>query len=222
MKGILDKQQVADLFIDQHSVMVGGFMANGAPELLIDILLDSKLRDLHLISTDTAMPDKGSGRLITAKRIKRLTASHIGLNPNTGKQMFAEELDVELVPQGSLAERIRCGGAGLGGVLTPTGLGTLAAENKRVIEVEGQQFLLELPLRADIALIKASKADERGNLFYAKTTRNFNPLMATAATLVIAQVDEIVAKGQLEAESIATPGIFVDYLYCPAHQNQKE
>lgn len=215
MKPVLNSAQVAQLFTNQQRIMIGGFMANGAPEDLITILLESQLRDIHLISTDTAMPDRGCGRLITAKRVKQLTASHIGLNPNTGKQMFDGSLEVELVPQGSLAERIRCAGAGLGGALSPTGIGTQAAHGKQIVEVDGKPFLLEKPLSADVALIKASKADPRGNLFYNKTTRNFNPLMATAASMVIAQVDEIVDFGQLEAEAIATPGIFVDYLYCP-------
>ncbi len=194
------------------TVMIGGFMANGAPETLIDEILDSDITDLTLISTDTGMPESGSGRLICAKRIKKLYASHIGLNPETGRQMNSGELEVELVPQGTLAERIRSGGAGLGGVLTPTGLGTIVADGKQIIKVDNKHYILEKPLKADVALIRGSIVDYKGNVFYKKTTRNFNPLMATAAQTVIAEAEQIVEIGEIEPEAVHTPSIFVNYI----------
>jgi len=194
------------------TVMIGGFMANGAPETIIDAILDSDIRDLTLISTDTGMPESGSGRLICAKRISKLYASHIGLNPETGRQMNSGELDVELVPQGTLAEKIRAGGSGLGGVLTPTGIGTMVAEGKEVITIDGKPYLLEKPLRADVALIRGSIVDSKGNVFYKKTTQNFNPLMATAADIVIAEAETLVAPGEIQPEAVHTQSIFVDYI----------
>ncbi|WP_199911740.1 3-oxoacid CoA-transferase subunit A [Dongshaea marina] len=191
----IDKEQLFSCFKDGMTVMIGGFMGNGAPEGLIDLLLESKVREITLISTDTAFEQIGSGRLISAKRVSRLIASHIGLNPETGRQMNSEELHVELVPQGTLAERIRCAGAGLGGFLTPTGLGTLVAESKQTLRVEGKEYLLETPLFADLALIKGSQVDPCGNVFYRGTTQNFNPLMATAANKVIVEAGELVETG---------------------------
>ncbi|UGA56777.1 CoA transferase subunit A [Vibrio sp. VB16] len=213
MKKEISAEAIANRLHDGMTIMIGGFMANGAPEGLIDILLDNGIKDIKLISTDTGTPTKGSGRLIAATRIKKLTASHIGTNPETGKQMNEGVLEVELVPQGTLAERIRAGGAGLGGVLTPTGLGTLVAENKEIIMVDEKPFLLEKPIRADIAFIRGSVVDERGNVFYKKTTQNFNPLMATAADLVIVEAEQVVKVGEIEPECVHTPGLFVDYIY---------
>ncbi|MCG7587219.1 3-oxoacid CoA-transferase subunit A, partial [Photobacterium sp. OFAV2-7] len=184
MKKSISKSGIAELLHDNMTIMIGGFMANGAPEGLIDLLLENNISNITLISTDTGTPETGSGRLIKAKRVSKLYASHIGLNPETGNQMNTGTLDVELVPQGTLAERIRAGGAGLGGVLTPTGLGTLVAENKQVINIDGTDFLLEKPIRADLALIRGSVVDTKGNVFYKRTTQNFNPRMATAADTV--------------------------------------
>ena len=202
----------AGMVRDGMTLMIGGFMSNGTPEILVDALIEKGIGDLTVIGNDSGTPERGIGRLVAAGAVKTLITSHIGLNPMTGKLMHEGRIEVVLVPQGTLAERIRAGGAGLGGVLTPTGLGTAVAEGKEIITVDGKQFLLEKPLRADVALLRASVADENGSLFYKGTTRNFNPLMATAANLVIAAAEEIVAVGGIQAESIVTPGIFVDYI----------
>lgn len=213
MKKRISADAIASKLRDGMTIMIGGFMANGAPEGLIDILLEHNIKDITLISTDTATPTRGSGRLISAKRIRKLVASHIGTNPETGNQMNAAELEVELVPQGTLAERIRAGGAGLGGILTPTGLGTLVAENKQVITIDGKEFLLEKPIRADIAFVRGSLVDTKGNVFYNKTTQNFNPLMATAADLVIVEAEKVVEPGDIAPECVHTPSMFVDHVY---------
>ena len=205
-------QQVTECFKDGMTVMVGGFLAVGTPEALIDAILEQKTKDITVIANDTGFPDKGVGRLVVSRQIKKVIASHIGTNPETGKQMIAQELNVELVPQGTLAERIRCGGAGLGGVLTPTGVGTIVEEGKQKLLVDGVEYLLEKPLRADIALIRAKKADKAGNLIYDQSARNFNPLMALAADLVIAQVDELVEIGEIKPDEVMTPGVVVDKL----------
>lgn len=212
MKKAATTAQIEDLLHDGMTIMIGGFMATGAPERLIDLLIKKDIKDITLISTDTGSPGRGSSRLIAEKRVKKLYASHIGTNPETGKQMNEGTLEVELVPQGTLAERIRSAGAGLGGVLTPTGLGTIVAENKRVIEVDGKQYLLEMPLKADLAMIRGSKVDRRGNVFYSKTTQNFNPLMATAAETVVVEPEQIVELGNIEPEAVHTPSLYVDYI----------
>jgi acetate CoA/acetoacetate CoA-transferase alpha subunit len=176
-------------------------------------MVKSGLKDITLISND-AGNDKfdGIGTLICQKRVKKLIASHAGLNPQVAVQMNAGELEVELVPQGTLAERIRCGGTGLGGVLTPTGIGTVVAEGKQIITVNGKDYLLETPLRADVAVIKAWKADEFGNLVYRRAARNFNPMMAMAADIVIAEVEEVVPVGEIDPDMVMTPGVCVDYV----------
>ncbi|ENV3664401.1 MULTISPECIES: CoA transferase subunit A [Vibrio] len=212
MKKAATTEQIESLLHDGMTIMIGGFMATGAPERLIDLLIKKDIKNITLISTDTGSPGRGSSRLIAEKRVKKLYASHIGTNPETGKQMNEGTLEVELVPQGTLAERIRSAGAGLGGVLTPTGLGTIVAENKRVIEVDGKQYLLEMPLKADLALIRGSKVDRRGNVFYSKTTQNFNPLMATAAEIVVVEPEQIVELGDIEPEAVHTPSLYVDYI----------
>ncbi len=212
MKKAATTGQIESLLHDGMTIMIGGFMATGAPERLIDLLITKDIKNITLISTDTGSPGRGSSRLIAEKRVKKLYASHIGTNPETGKQMNEGTLEVELVPQGTLAERIRCAGAGLGGVLTPTGLGTIVAENKRVIEIDGKQYLLEMPLKADLALIRGSKVDRRGNVFYSKTTQNFNPLMATAAETVVVEPEQIVELGDIEPEAVHTPSLYVDYI----------
>lgn len=211
MKKVSPQEAIASLN-DGAVVMIGGFMSNGTPEILIDALIEKGVKNLTVIANDGGTPDTGIGRLIKTGAVSRLIASHIGLNPLTGQLMNEGKMAVQLVPQGTLAEQIRAGGAGLGGVLTPTGLGTEIQAGKEVIEVDGETYLLEKPLKADFALIRASLADEKGNLFYKATTRNFNPLMATAAETVIAAAEEIVAVGEIMPEAVATPGIFVDYL----------
>ncbi|MGL5259669.1 MAG: CoA transferase subunit A [Lachnospiraceae bacterium] len=197
---------------DGAVLMIGGFMSNGTPEILIDAILQKGVTNLTVIANDGGIPDTGIGRLIKKGVVSKLIASHIGLNPLVAELMNAGKLEVQLVPQGTLVERIRAGGAGLGGVLTQTGLGTEVQEGKRTIIVNETEYLLEEPLKADVALIRASIADEKGNLYYKATTRNFNPVMATAAELVIAAAEEIVKVGEIQAEMVATPGIFVDYL----------
>jgi acetate CoA/acetoacetate CoA-transferase alpha subunit len=194
------------------SLMIGGFMGVGTPRRLIDELVRQGKGGLTVIANDTARPDVGIGKLISARLVRRLVTSHIGTNPETQQQMLAGEIDVELVPQGTLAERIRAGGHGLGGVLTPTGVGTPVELSKRTLEIDGRLFLLEKPLRADVALINARRADHLGNLAYAMTARNFNPLMAMAAALVIAEPQEIVPVGALAPDDVMTPAVLVDQL----------
>ncbi len=197
---------------DGASLMIGGFMGVGTPEPVIDELVRQGKRGLTVIANDTAMPGVGIGKLITAGCVAKVVASHIGLNPETQQKMIAGEIEVELVPQGSLAERVRAGGHGLGGILTPTGVGTLAAEGKQVIEVDGKSFLLELPIKADFALINAKDADYTGNLSYALTARNFNPLMAMAARCVIVRAENIVPVGVIPPDHVMTPAPVVDYI----------
>ena len=211
MKSILLEKAVA-MIPDGASLMIGGFMGVGTPEPLMDELVRQGKRGLTVIANDTAMPGMGIGKLIRAGCVSKVVASHIGLNPETQQKMIAGEIEVELVPQGSLAERVRAGGHGLGGILTPTGVGTLAAEGKRVIEVDGKSFLLELPITADFALINAKDADYTGNLAYALTARNFNPLMAMAARCVIVRAENIVPVGVIPPDHVMTPAPVVDYI----------
>ena len=193
-------------------VMFGGFMGCGNPHAIVDALLEHGCKDITLIANDCAFPNVGIGKLVVEKRIKKVITSHVGLNPAVATQMNEGLLELELVPQGTLAERIRAAGAGLGGVLTPTGVGTPVEEGKQRIVIDGKAYLLELPLFADIALIKAWKADEAGNLVFRRAARNFNPLMATAAKVVIAEVEEIVPISGIDPDQVHTPSIFVDYL----------
>ena len=198
------------------SVMIGGFMGVGTPEALVDELCRQRRRELTIIANDTARPGVGIGKLISARLVRKAVVSHIGTNVETQQQMLAGELVIELVPQGTLIERIRSAGYGLGGVLTATGVGTVVAEGKRTIEVEGRTFLVELPLRADFALVQAFLADYLGNLTYALTMRNFNPVMAMAAETVIADAEHIVPVGMIPPDSVLTPAPLVDYLVARA------
>jgi acetate CoA/acetoacetate CoA-transferase alpha subunit len=194
------------------SIMVGGFMGVGTPERLLDEVVRQRKTGLSVISNDAAVPGKGVGKLFDATLVSRLTATHIGLNPKAQQQMLANQVCVDLVPQGTFVERIRAGGCGLGGVLTPTGVGTLVAEGKRQIEVAGTTFLLETALRAKFALIHAFLADYLGNLTYALTARNFNPIMAMAADTVIVTAEHIVPVGVIAPDHVVTPAPLVDYL----------
>lgn len=205
-------REAAQMVKDGMTVMVGGFMAVGTPESLVTELVELGPKSLTLISNDTAFPDRGVGRMVSAKQFERIYASHIGTNPETQRQLNTQETEVHLVPQGTLAEKVRCGGAGIGGFLTPTGVGTVVADGKQVINVDGRDFLLETPLKAHVALIKAYKADKAGNLVYRGTARNFNPLMAMAAETVIVEVEELVEVGEIGPDEVMTPGIFVDYI----------
>ena len=212
MRTALDPARAAALVPDGASVMIGGFMGVGSPHRLIAALVARSARGLTVIANDTARPGVGIGRLITAGCVVRAVVSHIGTNPETQARMLAGEIEVDLVPQGTLAERIRAAGAGLGGVLTATGIGTSVAAGKPVFAVAGVDYLIEFPLHADVALLAARTADYSGNLAYALTARNFNPLMAMAAKLVIAEPDEIVPIGVLPPDAVHTPGIIVHHL----------
>ena len=199
-------------FHDGMSIMFGGFMGVGTPDGIVREILDSGIRELTIIGNDTAFVDTGIGVLVANRRVKKIIASHIGTNAETGRQMIAGEIEVELVPQGTLAERIRCGGSGLGGVLTPTGVGTIVEDGKTKLTFDGVEYLVERALRADLAIVKAHRADDKGNLTYQRAARNFNPLVAMAADYVVAETDEIVAAGQIDPELVMTPGILVDAL----------
>jgi acetate CoA/acetoacetate CoA-transferase alpha subunit len=211
MQTIALEQSVA-MIPDGASLMVGGFMSVGTPERVIDEIVRQNKRHLAVIANDTAMPGKGIGKLVGAKLLRKATVSHIGLNPETQRQMVAGELEVELVPQGTLIERIRAGGYGLGGILTQTGIGTTVEAGKQRIEVGGKTFLLEIALRADFALVHAFLSDYLGNLSYALTARNFNPVIAMAAGTVIASADHIVPVGVISPDHVMTPAPVVDYL----------
>ena len=197
---------------DGASLMIGGFMAVGTPERIVDELVRQRKRDLTVIANDTARPGAGIGKLVTAKLVRRAIVSHIGTNPETQQQMIAGEMEVELIPQGTLIERIRAAGYGLGGVLTPTGMGTVVEEGKRKIDVDGRDYLLEAPLRADFALIQAFLADYLGNLTYVLTARNFNPVIAMAAATVIVDAEHVVPVGMIPPDHVMTPAPLVDYL----------
>ncbi len=206
---------VADLrprFRDGMTIMFGGFLGTGTPDSMVRELLDSGVKDLTIIGNDTALATTGIGVLVANRRVKKVIASHIGTNAETGKQMIAGELDVELVPQGTLAERIRAGGSGLGGVLTPTGVGTIIEKGKTKLTLDGVDYLVERPLRADLAILKAHLADESGNLVYRRAARNFNPLMALAADFVAVEVASIVPTGDIDPDHVMTPGTLVDAL----------
>jgi acetate CoA/acetoacetate CoA-transferase alpha subunit len=200
------------LIPDGATLMVGGFMGVGTPERVLDELVRQRKRNLTIIVNDTAVPGRGIGKLVDAGLVARAIASHIGLNPETQRQMIAGKMAVDLVPQGTLVERIRAGGCGLGGVLTPTGIGTIVEEGKQKIEVGGRQYLVETALRADFALINAFLADYLGNLSYALTGRNFNPVMAMAADNTVVCADHIVPVGLIAPDHVVTPAPLVDYL----------
>ncbi|NUE79934.1 acetate CoA-transferase subunit alpha [Snodgrassella alvi] len=200
---------------DGMTIMFGGFMGIGTPARLVQAILDSGVKDLTIIGNDTAFVETGVGPLITNNRVRKVITSHIGTNPETGKKMIAGEIEVELVPQGTLAERIRAAGAGLGGVLTPTGLGTIVEEGKQKIAVNGQEYLLELPLQADLAIVEAKTADKLGNLVYELSAQNFNPLVALAAKKVIVEAGNVVEVGEISPDAATTPAALVDYIVYP-------
>lgn len=206
----INRCDVPELFHDGMTIMFGGFMGIGTPPELVAAIMESRCRGLTLIGNDTAFPDTGVGPLFAAKLVRRAVVSHIGTNLLVGRQLMAGELEVELVPQGTLVERIRCGGAGLGGFLTPTGVGTTVEEGKQRLCVGGIDYLLELPLRAEVAIIKAKIADTAGNLVFERAARNFNPVIALAADLVIAEVDELVPAGEINPDAVMAPGVLVD------------
>lgn len=219
MKKAIRPDQVVEKIFDGAVLMIGGFMGVGSPHRTIDALVASGKKNLTIIANDTALIGIGIGKLITSGQVSHVIASHIGLNPETQKKMIAGEIKVDLIPQGTLAERIRAAGFGLGGVLVKTGFGTLAEENKRTIEVDGEQWLLELPLHADFALIHAQQADHLGNLTYQLTATNFNPIMAMAAKHVICESKEILPVGCIPPDHVYTPGSLIDDLVTVAHSH---
>lgn len=212
MKKIISLETAMEHVQDGMTIMVGGFLGCGSPDTLIDAIVKKGVKDITLISNDTGFVDVGVGKWVVNKQVSHVITSHIGTNKETGNQMNAGELKVSLVPQGTLVERIRCRAAGLGGVLTPTGIGTIVEEGKEKITVEGQEYLLETPLKADLALVYATKADTKGNLVHSKASKNFNTVMAMAADKVIVQADKIVEVGELDPDSVMTPSAVVNYI----------
>jgi acetate CoA/acetoacetate CoA-transferase alpha subunit len=212
MNKIISLDEAVEKVNDGDTVMVGGFLGVGTPEKLIDALVAKGTRDLTLICNDTAFIDRGVGKMVVAKLFKKIIVSHIGTNKETGRQMLAGETEVELVPQGTLIERIRAGGFGLGGVLTKTGLGTEVAKGKQIVQVDGEDYLLETPLRANVALLYANKVDTEGNLSFHGATRNFNVFMGSAAKISIVEAGEIIREGFIDPDHVVVPGVFVKYI----------
>ena len=212
MNKVISINEAVDKVKDGMTVMVGGFLGNGTPEAIIDALVAKGVKNLTLICNDTGFPDKGVGKMVVAKQFKKIIASHVGTNPETANQMNSGETEVCLVPQGTLAERVRCGGAGLGGFYTPTGIGTEVEAGKEKKQINGVEYILELPLRADVALLFASTVDKKGNMVFNKSMKNFNPLMAMAADTVIVQAGKLVEIGDINPDHVMSSGIFVDYI----------
>ncbi len=194
---------------DGATIMMGGFGLCGIPENLIAALRDRGTKGLTVISNNAGVDDFGIGILLRARQVRRMVSTYVGENKEFERQFLTGELEVELVPQGTFAERIRAGGAGIGGFFTPTGFGTLVADGKETRTIDGKSFVLERPLHADFAFVKAWKGDRVGNLVYRRTARNFNPVMATAADVTIAEVEHLVAPGDIDPDHVVTPGIFV-------------
>lgn len=212
MDKIVSLDQALDQIKDGMTIMVGGFLNAGAPLKILDALAERGVKDLTLIGNDTGFVENGVGKMVVNGQFKKVVATHIGTNRETGNKMNSGEMEVELVPQGTLAERVRTQAAGLGGFLTPTGIGTIVEEGKEKITVDGQEYLLEKPIKADIALIVGHRVDKSGNIVYRGATRNFNELMAGAADIVIVEAENIVEVGELDQNHVVTPGIFVNYI----------
>lgn len=212
MNKVVKPEKIKSLFKDGMSIMIGGFLGCGTPHKIIDTLIELNVKDLTIIANDTSYVDKGIGRLVVNRQVKKVIASHIGTNSETGRLMNEGLMEVELVPQGTLIERIRAGGSGLGGVLTPTGVGTIVEEGKQKVTIEGKEYLIELPLKADLAIIRGTIVDEFGNTFYKGTTRNFNPIIAMAGEKVVVEAEKLVKKGELNPDYVITPGVLVDYI----------
>lgn len=212
MSKLISLEEAVNLVQDGDTVMIGGFLSVGTPDRLIDALIAKGTKNLTLICNDTGFIDRGVGKMVVAKMFRKILTSHIGTNKETGRQMLAGEIEVVLIPQGTLIEQIRAGGFGLGGILTKTGLGTEVEKGKQIIEIDGENFLLEKPLRADIALLSADKADERGNLTFHGATQNFNTLMGAAAEVSIVEVNKVVKIGDLCPDEVVVPGVFVTYI----------
>lgn len=212
MEKLIGLEEAVNLVRDGDTIMVGGFLAVGTPERLIDALIARGVKDLTLICNDTGFIDRGVGKMVVAKMFSKIYASHVGTNKETGRQMVEGETEVVLVPQGTLIEQIRAGGFGLGGVLTKTGLGTLVEEGKQTVEVDGEIYLLEKPMRANVALLYAEKADMKGNLAFHGATRNFNTYIGAAAEISIVEAGEVVQVGEMCPDEVVVPGVFVNYI----------
>lgn len=212
MAKFISVEEAVALIPDGATIMCGGFLGCGGAHRIIDCMVKSGVKDLTVIANDSPPPGYSHAKLIDNKQVKKLIVSHVGMNPNVASQMSSGELEVVLVPQGSLVEMIRAAGAGLGGVLTPTGLGTVVADGKQVINVDDKDYLLEKPVHADLALLSGYKVDKMGNIWYKGTTKNFSPLMAMAADTVICEAEHVVEVGEIEPENVMTSGIFVDYI----------
>ncbi|MBN9897934.1 acetate CoA-transferase subunit alpha [Bacillus cereus] len=205
-------EEVISLFHDDMTLMFGGFGGIGSPPSLIQAILEKGVTNLNLIGNDTGFPDVGIGRLVTNERVKSLITSHIGSNPNAGRQLNEGRLQIEFSPQGTLAERIRAGGVGLGGVLVDVGVDTIVEEGKRTVEMNGKTYLVETALTAEVSIVYAKKADPFGNLVFDKSARNMNPHVAMAGDITIVEAEEIVPLGNLDPEEIVVPGVFVNYI----------
>ncbi len=212
MKRIISVKEAVELIKENDRLLIGGFLAVGAPETIIDELVRQDTKSLHIVVIASDYETRGIGKLIVNHQVKSAQVSHLGTNKEIQRQMNEGEIKIELVPQGTLMERVRASGAGLGGILTPTGLGTIVEEGKQIVEQNGRQYILEPAIEGDFAIIKAWKADKAGNLIYRKTARNSNPIMAMSGITTIVEVDEIVEIGMLDPEHIVTPGVFVDYI----------
>ncbi|HNX37166.1 MAG TPA: CoA transferase subunit A [Candidatus Cloacimonadota bacterium] len=212
MPKIISAKEAAGLIPDGSRLLIGGFLAVGAPENLIDAIVENNTQNLHMVVIASDYENRGIGKLVVNHLVKTAQVSHLGTNKEIQNQMNSGELSIEIIPQGTLMERVRAHGAGLGGILTPTGLGTIVAEGKQVLTVNEKEYLLETAIGGDIALIRAYKADKHGNLIYRKTARNSNPIMAMSGKITIAEVDEIVEIGEIDPEDVITPGVFVNYL----------
>ncbi|WP_029451705.1 CoA transferase subunit A [Clostridium algidicarnis] len=212
MNKVVELGDVKHLFKDDMTIMIGGFLGCGSAHSIIDYLVDLNIKDLTIITNDTCYPGIGVGKLLLNGQIKKLIASYIGGNNDTGRLMNEGKLEAELIPQGTLAEKIRAGGSGLGAVITATGVGTIVEEGKEKLTIDGKEYLIELPLRADMSILRGTIVDESGNIFYRGTTKNFNPVMAMASDIVIVESEKIVKLGDLDAENVHTPSILVDYI----------
>lgn len=212
MNKVISIEEAVSKIEDGAVIMVGGFLVNGAPVKMIDALVEKNVKDLTIIVSDSAYADRGVGKLVANKQVKKIMASHIGTNTESGKQLLAGEIEVELVPQGTLVERIRAGGYGLGGILTRTGIGTLIEDGKQKINVDGVDYLLEKPLKADVSLIFGSVVDKGGNIRYKGSTNNFNNVMASAGAITIVEAQEIVEQGEIDPNTVNVPAIFVNYI----------
>lgn len=210
LKKLITAKEAAKLIKDNSTIMVGGFLSCGAPDKVIDAIVEEDIKNLTMICNDTSIPNKDKGKLIQSGMVKKVITTHIGTNPITGEKMHKGELEVEFYPMGTLVEKIHAKGSGLGGVLTPTGIGTILEEGKNIVEIKGKKYIFEEPLGADFAIVYGTKVDKFGNVKFEGTTRNFNTSMATAADIVIIQADELV--DELDPNEIVIPGIFIDYI----------